>query len=282
MHLTSLMQKVLLYRGSYKLSKELTQKNIMTTPRKMQEILDDLKGNPHYDKYAEKIAQIQKTSPDKFKSLVENLDKKKVQKIEVSKQRQYSELLKPKEELSKPVQSNEAPLDAILKVDLIKDKSAKEIEIIWQNYHTDKDYIAAIIPSKDYSILEERSSKYPVFIFPLPRSQGYEFIMCQFESNSVHFTPLLYFQVHKENAPECLTITHYKELKDDKDIILMRGEYNKDILNAKEAQCLANQLQMYYVQNDEKKLQLLERFSRKPDSFDHMELVKEINNLSLS
>jgi len=106
--------------------------------------------------------------------------------------------------------------------------------------------------------------------------------MCQFESNFVHFTPLLYFQVHKENAPECLTITHYKELKDDKDIILMRGEYNKDILNVKEAQCLANQLQMYYVQNDEKKLQLLERFSRKPDSFDHMELVKEINNLSLS
>jgi ATP synthase F1 complex assembly factor 1 len=36
-------------------------------------------------------------------------------------------------------------------------------------------------------------------------------------------------QAHKENAPECLTMTHYVDLK-DKGLVLMRGEYNKDIL----------------------------------------------------
>lgn len=284
MHLTSLMHKVLLYRGSYRLAKRLTQKNIMTTPRKMQEILEELKGNPYYDKYAEKISQVQKTAPDEFKTRIEGLEQKKVKKIEASKDSQYSQLLKPKEKITiaPPVQSNEAQLDAILKVDLIKDKPKEEIEIIWQKYHMDKDCISAIIPAKEFQILEERSSKYPTFLFPLPRSQGYEFIMCQFEANKVHFTPLLYFQVHKENAPECLTIMHYKEFRDDKDIVLMRGEYDKNVLNGKEAQCLANQLQLYYIQTDEKKLELLEKFSNEPDRFDHMDLVNEISTLSLS
>lgn len=253
----------------------------MTTPRSMQEVLDELKGNPYFDKYADKIKQIQKSEPEEFKSRVENMENRKVKKIEASKSRQYSPLLNPKEKLDTKTQIKEEPLDKIMKVDLIRDKSASEIEKIWQEYHSKKDCISATIPTKDFNKLEERSSKFKAFLFPLPRSQGYEFIMCQFEQNTVHFTPLLYFQVHKENAPECLTITHYKEFKDDKEIVLMRGEYDNNILNAKEAQCLANELQMYYIQDDEEKLKLLETFTCNPDAFDHMDLIKQINKLSL-
>jgi hypothetical protein len=36
-------------------------------------------------------------------------------------------------------------------------------------------------------------------------------------------------QAHQENAPECLTMTHYIDLK-EKGLVLMRGEYNKDVL----------------------------------------------------
>jgi ATP synthase F1 complex assembly factor 1 len=36
-------------------------------------------------------------------------------------------------------------------------------------------------------------------------------------------------QAHKENAPECLTMTHYVDLK-EKGLVLMHGEYNKDVL----------------------------------------------------
>ena len=35
-------------------------------------------------------------------------------------------------------------------------------------------------------------------------------------------------QAHKENAPECLTMTHYTDLK-EKGLVLMRGEYDKDV-----------------------------------------------------
>jgi len=255
----------------------------MTTPRKMQEILEDLKGNPYYDKYAQKIAQIQKTAPEEFESRVEKVYERKTKTVELSKERQYSQLLKPKEKLNNTqVQTKEISLDKVLKIDLIKEKSPDEIKAIWAEYHLQKDCIAATIPSEDFAKLEENSLKHPTFLFPLPRSQGYEFIMCQFESNTVHFTPLLYFQVHKANAPECLTITHFKEFKDDKGIVLMRGEYDKNIIDAKEAQCLANELQIYYIQNDEEKRKLLEVFTYQPDSFDHMDLVKQISNISLS
>lgn len=88
--------------------------------------------------------------------------------------------------------------------------------------------------------------------------------------------------MHKENAPECLTLTHYTEFKDSKGIVLMRGEYDKNVINASEAQCLANQLQLYYRTNDPSKLEILERFTKKPDEFKHMELIKQIENITLT
>jgi ATP synthase F1 complex assembly factor 1 len=36
-------------------------------------------------------------------------------------------------------------------------------------------------------------------------------------------------QAHKENAPECLSVTHYIELK-EQGLVLMRGQYDKDVL----------------------------------------------------
>lgn len=196
--------------------------------------------------------------------------------------RSFSTLLKPKEEVKPQQELQKHELNAVMKLELIQDKEPEEIKSIWQQYHIQKeDVIAAVLPTKDYEKLMERSQNHPIFLFALPRSQGYEFIMCQFERNVVHFTPLLYYQVHKENAPECLTVIHYTELKDSKGIVLMKGEYDKNVLDAKEAQCLANQLQLYYTRDDPNKLKLLELFTKRPDEFKHMDLIKEIENLSL-
>lgn len=79
--------------------------------------------------------------------------------------------------------------------------------------------------------------------------------MLQFAGNEVHFTPLISYQVeiqikfgtfliialnlkymyffqqtHKENAPDCLAITYYTELLDDKNLVLLRGEFDKNII----------------------------------------------------
>jgi len=268
---------------NYKVVHNLTfSRTIMTSSARAEKAAEELKNNPYYEKYATKIATLQQTSPEEFLSRIEENEKvKNKPKFGGIKERQYSALLKPKDNLISQQETKDKSLNDIMKVELIKDKDSEEIKRIWAEYHIQKEVISATIPSKIYDRIMSLSSTHPTFIFPLPRSQGYEFIMCQFFRNTVHFTPLICYQVHKENAPECLTITHYTDLKDDKNIVLMRGEFDKDVIDAKEAQCLANQLQMFYGQEDEKKLNLLETFTNKPDNFKHMDLISELENLSL-
>lgn len=95
--------------------------------------------------------------------------------------------------------SGEVPfkkLEDVMKLDLIQDKTADEIREIWLEYHKTKDVIAATIPVSKFETLMDRAKKHPIFIFPIPKEQGYEFIMFQFSANTVHFTPLLCYQVN--------------------------------------------------------------------------------------
>lgn len=167
-----------------------------------------------------------------------------------------------------------------MKLDLLQDKTATEIEHIWLEYHKAKEVLIATIPVDQYELQLARGKKHPMFIVPLPRSEGFEFFLFQFAANTVHFTPLLCYQVHKENAPECLNIVYYTELR-DRNVILMRGEYDKNVINAQEAQCLANQLQLYYAQHNASKLAILEKFTSKPAEFQHTEVIRELENLSI-
>lgn len=61
----------------------------------------------------------------------------------------------------------------------------------------------------------------------------------------------------------------------------MRGEYDKNVINAQEAQCLVNQLQLYYIQSHPTKLDLLETFTNDPGNFKHSDIIHELENLSL-
>ncbi|EDW16188.2 ATP synthase mitochondrial F1 complex assembly factor 1 [Drosophila mojavensis] len=252
----------------------------MTSSQRAKEAIEKLKEtNPYYSKYADKIAKAQLTSAEEFLDRIERVvNPFKDGKIQA---RSYSELLNPKQKLAK--ESAEVPhkkLTDIMKMELIADKNADEISQIWIEYHKTKEVLAATLTTSQYQTLTERAKEHPIFLLPLPRSEGFEFIMLQFAANSVHFTPLLAYQVHQENAPECLTLVHYTEMQ-DKGIILMRGEYDTKVLTAQEAQCLANELQMFYYKTDESKLKLLETFTKRPDEFKHMELIKEVENIQL-
>lgn len=61
----------------------------------------------------------------------------------------------------------------------------------------------------------------------------------------------------------------------------MRGEYDTKVLTAQEAQCLANQLQLYYLQNNPRKQEILETFTKTPERFKHMDVIKELENLQI-
>ncbi|XP_068155548.1 ATP synthase mitochondrial F1 complex assembly factor 1 [Drosophila tropicalis] len=276
-------------RSKSKLIFEIFQRNqliarrsiAMSATRRAEEAIEQLKEkNPYYSKYADKIAKMQQTSAEEFLDRVERV----INPIKDGKSqaRSYSELLNPKEKLTKP-DAAELPhkkLTDIMKLELLADKNSEEISQIWLEYHKTKDVLAATLTTAQYNTLMERAKEHPIFLLPLPRSEGFEFIMLQFAANTVHFTPLLAYQVHHENAPECLTLVHYTEMQ-DKGIVLLRGEYDTKVLTAQEAQCLANELQMFYYKTDENKLKLLDTFTKRPDEFKHMDLIKEVENIQL-
>lgn len=262
---------------------------MMSSARERSEkVLEELKeANPYFSKYADKIAKLQQTSPEEFLQRLEVADKqKKKPKFGFGeKSRNFSELLSPKPSLDGIVSSGEdsdgAPkLSDIVKVEMLENKTADEIRHIWLEYHKTKDVVSAVIDVAQFEKLQQQGKKFPIFIFPLPRDQGYEFIMHQFSGNSVHFTPLLSYQVHKENAPECLNTVHYTDFK-DKGIILMRGEFDSKVISAREAQYLVNQLQMYYCQDDAGRLALLKTFTYEPAKFKHMDVIKQIEEIKL-
>ncbi|XP_041988816.1 ATP synthase mitochondrial F1 complex assembly factor 1 [Aricia agestis] len=262
----------------------ITVRQIMTSNVKCEKAIEKLQKNPYYEKYADRIAVLQKTSPEEFLKRVENAEsskeEEKKKKFASVDTRQFSSVLNPKESLKADISAKDKKLEEIFKVELVKDKDASEVQLIWEEYHKSKEVISATIPFDLFTTIFENMRQHPTFLFPLPRSQGYEFIMCQNYGHTVHFTPLLAFQVHKENAPECLTMVHYTELS-DKGLVLMRGEYDKNVLNGKEAQCLANQFQMYYNGKDESKFNLLKTFTKSPDSFKHMDLIADLENIKL-
>lgn len=75
-------------------------------------------------------------------------------------------------------------------------------------------------------------------------------------------------------------MVHYTEFS-DQGIVLMRGEFDTKVINPQEAQCLINQLQLYYSQDNASKLQLLEKFTKDPASFSHTDVIKELENITL-
>lgn len=109
--------------------------------------------------------------------------------------RQFSSVLNPKQALKDELTTEDKKLSDIFKVELVADKNAEEVQGIWEEYHKNKEVISATIPKDVYNKIQLNMKQFPTFLFPLPRSQGYEFIMCQSFGHSVHFTPLLAFQV---------------------------------------------------------------------------------------
>lgn len=259
----------------------LPGRHIMTTRPRLEKALDNLQKNPYFGKYAQKIAKLQQTNPEEFLQRIEEQEKKQLQEKEKRNREKNIYESQAKPNLQSTTQTQAPRLDAVMKVDMIQDKSKEEIIEIWKEYHKQKDCICGTMTPEQYDKMFERGNKYPIFLLPLPRDHGYEFIVIQFAGTEIHMTPLLWYQTHKENAPECLTMVHYNELRDSHGVVLMRGEFDKKVLNVQEAQCLANELQLYYATDNSHRQQLLETFTNKPDEFKHMDVIAQLETISL-
>ncbi|XP_013790489.1 ATP synthase mitochondrial F1 complex assembly factor 1-like [Limulus polyphemus] len=235
---------------------------------------EGLQSNPFFKKYEDKIAALQKSSPEEFSRLLQNVKENQnanpVKKLSVSLK--DATTIANEETLGI---SKTRDLNKILKVNLLDDKTPEEISQIWMQYHESKSGLFAVIPANTYKKIYENAKLFPTFIYLVPRKEGYELFVGQFVQNECHFTQLIKFQSYKENAPPCLTIIHYPELQDTKDIVLMSGQHDEEVLKIEEAQCLVHQFQLYYGQEHGERHEILKTFNKDPNKFSHMDVIKE-------
>ena len=241
--------------------------------------LEGLKNNPYYDKYSKKIEDVKNSAAKEYlknlsingqmgsqdEDILVTPDGELGSKYDVAK---HNSLMSP-----------EKKLENILDADLLGGKASEEISVMWTEAHLDKTAIVAVIPADVWETLSSRFLEHNTFLLPLPKNNGYEYMVIQFEGKQAHFTSLCNYQRYGENSPECLNLVYYPDLVDTKGMVLMSGEYDKNTITYEEATCLSVQLLCYYGVNSEpKKLAHLERFTYNTEEFSHFDLIAELES----
>jgi len=256
----------------------IQRQGLRTSAIMSKEQLDQLQKNEFYEKYADKIAKLQKTSPEEFLARLGAIEEGT--KNTKHEEKEFSLPSQPKKNRSvSPSQKKQKKLDDVMKTELLEDLNFEEVGKLWTEHYKNRDAVSAVIPAETFQQMSERFREFNTFLFPLPRDKGYEMVMVQFSGNEAHFTTLINFQAYKENAPECLSMTHYTEMEESKGIVLMAGEYDKDVLKPSDARLLCFQMLQYYGGKDPKKLNQLLRFTHLTDDFNHLDLVAEFETL---
>ena len=68
--------RVIAFLGAARLNSLTSGRSIMTSRARLEKALEDLQRNPYFDKYAQKIAKLQETSPEEFLQRVEDKERK--------------------------------------------------------------------------------------------------------------------------------------------------------------------------------------------------------------
>ncbi|XP_025144589.2 ATP synthase mitochondrial F1 complex assembly factor 1 isoform X4 [Bubalus bubalis] len=84
-----------------------------------------------------------------------------------------------------------------------------------------------------------------------------------------------------EAAASQLILYHYPELKEEKGIVLMTAEMDSTFLNVAEAQCMANQVQLFYATDRKETYGLVETFNFRPNEFKYMSVIAELEQSGL-
>ncbi|XP_077450757.1 ATP synthase mitochondrial F1 complex assembly factor 1 isoform X2 [Stigmatopora argus] len=230
-----------------------------------------LEDNPYYFKYQEKIQKMCSSRPQEFKARMEKSHKSKTKMLGSSKQADFVRAVEQQVEHC-VLQT----LGSILNLERIQDKTGEEIAEIWTKHYATKDTISAVIPRQTYEIIATRAQSCPMFLYALPQNEGYEFFVGQWSSNMLNFTSLINIQTQGEKAPSQLILFYYPDLKECKGIVLMTAELDSKFLTVQQAQCLGNQVQLFYGTKRQETFRLVETFNHHPAEFKHTLVIAEL------
>ncbi|XP_051930332.1 ATP synthase mitochondrial F1 complex assembly factor 1 [Hippocampus zosterae] len=245
----------------------------------------ELEDNPYYNKYQEKIQKMRSCKPEEFKARLERRHQSKKEVLGRSEQAQFVRAVERQSEERRGLAAAERAsgafaqnksLGSILNMELIQDKTGEEIAELWMKYYAGKDTISAVIPGGTYELMSARAESCPTFLYALPREEGYEFFVGQWSAHRLHFTSLINFQTHGESAPSQMILHHFPDLREDKGIVLMTADLETKSITVPQAQCLANQVQLFYGAGGQRTFGLVETFNRWPADFKHTSVIAEL------
>ncbi|XP_030061774.1 ATP synthase mitochondrial F1 complex assembly factor 1 [Microcaecilia unicolor] len=248
----------------------------------------ELEENPYYAKYREKIQELRRSSPAVYDARMEKRSEVKRQPLGHSKQADFVRIMEQKAETSAAQGSGgrsgftkDKALSSVLNIDMVKHKTAEEIKEIWKHYFSMKDTVFAVIPGDVFDLMWDRAKTCSSFLYAVPRQEGYEFFVGQWSGLELHFTSVINIQTARDAAPSQLVLYHYRELQEEKGIVLMTAEVDSRFLNVLEAQCLANQVQLFYATHRPETYRLVEMFNHSPDEFKYMMVISEMEQSGL-
>ncbi|CAG5862968.1 unnamed protein product [Menidia menidia] len=249
-----------------------------------------LEENPYYNKYQDKIQKLRSAKPQEFKARLEKRHESQKEVLGHSKQAEFVQLMEQELEKRDKMTTGDGAsggftknktLGSILNLEMIKAMTSEEIAELWMKYYSSKDTISAVIPSHMYEVIFNRSKSCPMFLYALPQKEGYEFFVGQWSRHELHFTSLINIQMLGENAPSQLILYHYPELKEEKAVVLMTAEMDPKFVTVHQAQCLANQVQLFYGTQRQETYRLVEMFNHHPADFKHMSVIAELEQSGL-
>ncbi|XP_075411878.1 ATP synthase mitochondrial F1 complex assembly factor 1 isoform X1 [Tenrec ecaudatus] len=247
----------------------------------------ELEANPFYDRYRDKIQQLRRSDPTAFESRLEKRSEFQKQPVGHSRQGDFIKCVEQKtdtvgkQSLSRGF-TKDKTLSSIFNIEMVKDKTAEEIKQIWQQYFAAKDTVYAVIPGEKFDLIWNRAQSCPTFLCALPRREGYEFFVGQWTGTELHFTALINIQTRGAAAASQLVLYHYPELKEEKGIVLLTAEMDSTFLNVAEAQCIANQVQLFYATDRKETYGLVETFNLRPNEFKYMSVIAELEQSGLA
>ncbi|XP_022608793.1 ATP synthase mitochondrial F1 complex assembly factor 1 [Seriola dumerili] len=250
----------------------------------------ELEENPFYNKYQDKIQKLRSAKPQEYKDRLEKRHEAKKEVLGHSKQAEFVRLMEQELEKKDKMAAGDGAgggftknktLGSILNMDMIQDKTGEEIAELWMKYYSTKDTISAVIPTQIYDMIVSRSKSCPMFLYALPQREGYEFFVGQWSGHELHFTSLINVQTLGENAPSQLILYHYPDLKEEKGVVLVTAEMDPKFITVHQAQCLANQVQLFYGTQRQETYRLVETFNHQPEDFKHMLVIAELEQSGL-
>jgi len=168
-------------------------------------------------------------------------------------------------------------LDEIMKLEMVEDKSSKDVEDLWLSFHEGRERThGLVLNGKRCRSVLARAAQCPFFIQPVFRDEGFFTLVSQFQTPS-HFL-MAYLEDYKmdpTNAQPLITYSVFDDLVDSHGMGLVRIDVINNAIEDGEALLAVGAMLDSYGKDEE--FTNIHAFNKKPEAFDFDDYISRQN-----